>query len=195
MALKILSWGRPGLQTHKEDIKSIINEYQPICLGLQETYLEPHLSAKFKNYTTQRNDFQQGSLASGGVACLTSCQMPSKSILLNTQLQAVAIQIQLNSRITVCYLYLPPRVHIEQRHLDYLIQQLPSPFFLLGDFNGHNPLWGRTDTNPRGRQIETLIEDRGLCILNDNSYTHFHQASHTFHTIDLAICSPSLAPY
>ncbi|GBM48868.1 hypothetical protein AVEN_36925-1 [Araneus ventricosus] len=142
-----------------------------------------------------RSDFQQGSRASGGVACLTSCQIPSKPILLNTQLQAVALQIQLNSRITICYLYLPPSVHIKQRHLDDLIQQLPSPFFLLGDFNGHNPLWGSSDTNPRGCQIETLIEDHGLCILNDNSYTHFHQASHTFHTIDLAICSPSLAPF
>ncbi|GBN24737.1 putative RNA-directed DNA polymerase from transposon X-element, partial [Araneus ventricosus] len=142
----------------------------------------------------ERNDFQQGSRASGGVACLTSCQIPSKPILLNTQLQAVAIQIQLNS-LTVCYLYLPPRVHIEKRHLDALIRQLPSPFFLLGDFNGHNTLWGSTDTNPRGCQIETLVEDHGLCLLNDNSYTHFHQASQTFHTIDLAICSPSLVPY
>ncbi|GBL72875.1 hypothetical protein AVEN_128070-1 [Araneus ventricosus] len=66
---------------------------------------------------------------------------------------------------------------------------------MLGNFNGHNPLWGSSDTNPRGRQIETLIEDHGLCILNDNTYTHFHQASHTFHTVDLAICSPSLAPF
>ncbi|GBL92585.1 hypothetical protein AVEN_123766-1 [Araneus ventricosus] len=56
-------------------------------------------------------------------------------------------------------------------------------------------VWGSSDTNPRGRQTETLIEDHGLCILNDNSYTHFHQASNTFHTIDLAICSPSLAPF
>ncbi|GBO40628.1 hypothetical protein AVEN_152033-1 [Araneus ventricosus] len=55
-------------------------------------------------------------------------------------------------------------------------------------------LWGSTDTNPRGRQIETLIEDHCLCLLNDNSYTHFHRASQKFHTIDLAICSP-LAPY
>ncbi|GBM11332.1 hypothetical protein AVEN_13568-1 [Araneus ventricosus] len=67
----------------------------------KETYLKPHLSAEFKNYATQRSDFQQGSRASGGVACLTSCQIPSKPILLNTQLQAVALQIQLNSRITV----------------------------------------------------------------------------------------------
>ncbi|GBM32137.1 hypothetical protein AVEN_262427-1, partial [Araneus ventricosus] len=132
-------------------------------------------SAKFKNYTTQRNDFQQGSRASGGMVCLSSCEIPSKPILLNTQLQEVAIQIQLNSRITVCYLYVHPRLHIEQRHLDDLIQQLPSPFFLASDFNDHNPLWGSTDTNPRGRQIETLIEDHGLCFLNDNSYTHFHQ--------------------
>ncbi|GBM36913.1 hypothetical protein AVEN_14896-1 [Araneus ventricosus] len=129
MALKIVSWNCHGLQTHKEDIKSIINKFQPICLGLQETYLKPNLPAKFKNYITQRNDFQQGSRASGG------------------------------------------------------------------DFNGHNTPWGSTDTNPRGCQIETLIEDHGLCLLNDNSYTHFHQASQTFHIIDLAICSPSLVPY
>ncbi|GBN23766.1 hypothetical protein AVEN_104380-1 [Araneus ventricosus] len=140
MALKIVSWNCHGLQTQKEDIESIINKFQPICLGLQETYLKPHLSAKFKNYITQRNDFQHGSRASGGVACLTSWQMPSKPILLNTQLQADAIQIQLGSRITVCYLYLPPRDHIEQRHLDELIRQLPSPFFLQGDLNGHNSL-------------------------------------------------------
>ncbi|GBN35475.1 hypothetical protein AVEN_165530-1 [Araneus ventricosus] len=87
------------------------------------------------------------------------------------------------------------RDHIEQRHLDELIRQLPSSFFLLGHFNGHNTLWGSTDTNPRGRQIETLIEDHCLCLLNDNSYMHFHEASQTFHTIDLAICSPTLAPY
>ncbi|GBN62854.1 hypothetical protein AVEN_110317-1 [Araneus ventricosus] len=134
MALKIVSRNCHGLQTHKEDIKSILNKYQPICLDLQETYLKPHLSSKFKNYTTQRNDFQQGSRASGGMVCLSSCQIPSKPILLNTQLQEVAIQIQLNSRITVCYVYVPPRVHIEQRHLDDLIQQLPSPFFLARRF-------------------------------------------------------------
>ncbi|GBL98167.1 hypothetical protein AVEN_268258-1 [Araneus ventricosus] len=87
MDLKIVSWNCHGLQTHKEAIKSIINKYQTIFLGLQETYLKPHLSAKFKHYyTTQRNYFQQGSRASGGVACLTSCQIPSKPILLNTQL-------------------------------------------------------------------------------------------------------------
>ncbi|GBM02665.1 hypothetical protein AVEN_258962-1 [Araneus ventricosus] len=162
-------------------------------LDNSETFLKPYFYTEFKNYTIQRNDFQ-GSRASGGVACLTSCQIPSKPIHLNTQLlyTAVAIQIQLNSRITICFLYLPPRDHIEQRHLDELIRQLPGPFFLLGDFNGHNTLWGSTDTNPRGRQIETLIEDHCQCLLNDD--THFHQASQTFHTIDLAICSPSLAP-
>ncbi|GBM11511.1 hypothetical protein AVEN_101889-1 [Araneus ventricosus] len=90
---------------------------------------------------------------------------------------------------------LPSRDHIEQRHFDELILQLPSPLFLRCDFNGHNTLWGSTDTNPRGRQIETLIEDHCLCLLNDNSYTHFHQVPQTFHKIDLVMCSPSLALY
>ncbi|GBO37185.1 hypothetical protein AVEN_158775-1 [Araneus ventricosus] len=113
----------------ESDLQTSDNSISEMELSEEETYLKPNLSAKFKNFITQRNDFQQGSRASGG------------------------------------------------------------------DFNGHNTLWGSTDTNPRGCQIETLVEDHGLCLLNDNSYTHFHQASQTFYTIDLAICSPSLVPY
>ncbi|GFU06796.1 uncharacterized protein TNCV_4353541 [Trichonephila clavipes] len=35
-----------------------------------------------------------------------------------------------------------------------LVDQLPAPFVILGDFNGHSTLWGSVKTNPRGRQIE-----------------------------------------
>ncbi|GBM16126.1 putative RNA-directed DNA polymerase from transposon BS, partial [Araneus ventricosus] len=36
--------------------------------------------------------------------------------------------------------------------------QLPVPFIVLGDFNGHNTLWGSVDTNARGRQVEKLLD-------------------------------------
>ncbi|GFS70676.1 putative RNA-directed DNA polymerase from transposon BS [Nephila pilipes] len=63
-----------------------------------------------------------------------------------------------------------------------------------GDFNGHSPQWGYDGTNSRGRQIERLISDHSLCLLNTDEKTYFHAPTRTFHSLDLAICSPTLLP-
>ncbi|GFU68803.1 hypothetical protein TNCV_2576641 [Trichonephila clavipes] len=90
--------------------------------------------------------------------------------------------------------YLPPNVVIRQQDLNDLVDQLPAPFVILGDFNGHSTLWGSVKTNHRGRQIEQVLSDHCLCLLNHEEPTHFHEPTRSFHTLDLAICSPSLLP-
>ncbi|GFU21266.1 putative RNA-directed DNA polymerase from transposon X-element [Trichonephila clavipes] len=50
-------------------------------------------------------------------------------------------------------LYLPPNAVIHQQDLNNLVDQLPVPFVIFGDFNEHSTLWGSVKTNPRGRQI------------------------------------------
>ncbi|GFX38432.1 putative RNA-directed DNA polymerase from transposon X-element [Trichonephila clavipes] len=91
--------------------------------------------------------------------------------------------------------FLPPNTVIHQHDLNNLVDQLPAPFIILGDFNGHSTLWGSTKTNPRGRQIEQVLSDHCLCLLNHEEPTYFHEPTRSFHTIDLAICSPSLLPH
>ncbi|GFU07082.1 RNA-directed DNA polymerase from mobile element jockey [Trichonephila clavipes] len=59
-----------------------------------------------------------------------------------TSLQAVAVRIHIHSLVTVCCVYLPPNDVVPQVDLNRLVSQLPAPFLLLGDFNGHSPLWG-----------------------------------------------------
>ncbi|GBN22722.1 hypothetical protein AVEN_68056-1 [Araneus ventricosus] len=92
-------------------------------------------------------------------------------------------------------LYLPPNQQINQTDLNDLIYQLPDPFILLGDFNGHSSIWGSSDSNSRGVQIEQLLTHHNLCLLNSDQQTYFHQTTKTFHSIDLAICSPSIYPF
>ncbi|GBN35438.1 hypothetical protein AVEN_38324-1, partial [Araneus ventricosus] len=75
------------------------------------------------------------------------------------------------------------------------VDELPTPFIILGDFNGHSPLWGSKNTNLRGRQIEEFVNTHSLCLLNNGEDTYFHQRSRTFHSLYLALCTPSLAPY
>ena len=64
-----------------------------------------------------------------------------REIKLNTDFQAVAVSVTLEKEITLCSVYVPPSFALRSEHLNSLLQQLPSPFFFLGDFNGHNVLW------------------------------------------------------
>ncbi|GFU40376.1 putative RNA-directed DNA polymerase from transposon X-element [Trichonephila clavipes] len=96
----------------------------------------------------------EGSSVSGGVCILTSLDVPSSALPLHTSLQAVTVRIHSTSLFTVCCLYLPPNDVIRQQDLNDLVNQLPAPFVILGDLNGHSTLWGSVKMNPRGRQIE-----------------------------------------
>ncbi|KFM68908.1 hypothetical protein X975_14817, partial [Stegodyphus mimosarum] len=139
-----------------------------------------------------RKDCVNNDHASGGVGLLISHNFPSSVFPLQTNLQAIAAQLNIHRLITICSLYLSPNENISQSDLDDLINQLPPPFILIGDLNGHNPLWGSADINSRGRQIEKMIDDHAICILNDGKNTYFHQPTKSFHALDLAIVSPSI---
>ncbi|GFT01389.1 RNase H domain-containing protein [Trichonephila clavipes] len=91
----------------------------------------------------------------------------------NKDTSAVAVRIHSTSLITVCCLYLPPNTVIHQHDLNNLVDQLPAPFVILGDFNGHSTLWGSVKTNPRGRQIEQDLynSDHFPVILSHDSDT------------------------
>ncbi|GBM39890.1 hypothetical protein AVEN_14871-1, partial [Araneus ventricosus] len=160
----------------------------------EETYLKPHDKIQIKHYNIL-NKIHNDDRASGGVSLLISNDVPSAPLELNSSLQAVAVRIHLHSLITVCNLYIPPNQHVAQSELNNLIHQLPTPFVLIGDLNGHSPIWGSPNTNSRGLQTEKLITDFNLCLLNSDQETYFHQPTGTFHSTDLAICSPVIFPF
>ena len=76
---------------------------------------------------------------------------------MNTNLQAVAVSITLHRVITLCSIYIPPSSRLSAKDLDDLVPQQPSPFILLGEFNGHNILGGSKNINDKGRIIEILL--------------------------------------
>ena len=50
--------------------------------------------------------------------------------------------ISTSKTITICSLYLPPSENLNIVLLTRLIAQLPTPFAICGDFNGHSVTWG-----------------------------------------------------
>jgi len=111
---------------------------------------------------------------------------------LNTPLQAVAVRVRLNKVVTFCSIYFPLSGYVGKTDPINLITQLPSPFVLLGDFNGHSPVWGNESYNSRGQMLEDLFLEMDLCILNDGSSTYIHPATGSTSALDISICGPSL---
>lgn len=193
--MALVSWNCHGFKQHVSELRDLVNTYHPACIAVQETFLRSSQTAKLRRYSTFRNDNDGGERVSGGVALFVSQNYPSCPFHINTELQAVAIQIHIHSLVTICSLYLPPNTTISQISLHNLINQLPVPFIVLGDFNGHSPLWGSPDLNHRGKQIEKVLSEHDLSLFNTDEKTYFHSPSRSFHSLDLAICSPSTFPY
>ncbi|GFY39598.1 putative tick transposon [Trichonephila inaurata madagascariensis] len=147
-----------------------MNEHIPVYVALQETFLKPSCTSYIQGYSILRKDCSTGERACGGVALLINHVTPFSPVLICTSLQAVA----------------------QCRELQELIDQLPLPFILLGDFNAHHLLWGCQDVNSRGKVVEKLLTELDLTLLNDGSNTYFHSPTQSFSAIDLSICSPSL---
>ena len=92
--------------------------------------------------------------ACGGVSVLVKKSIPHRQISLNANFQAVAVVLSLHKTITICSIYIPPRYQLGNRELSDLLDQLPSPFILLGDMNAHNITWGNPDNNSKGDKLK-----------------------------------------
>ena len=189
---RIIQWNCRGIRPRYEELLLLLTLLRPSVFCLQETYLKPEDTFTFKGFNTYNHIHSDCLRASGGSSIFVHSSCPQREIKLKTDLQAVAVSVTLEKEITLCSIYIPPSFALRPKHLNSLLQQLPSPFMLLGDFNGHNVLWGSKDNDPRGDLIEDFITQNDICLMNDKSNTFLDSGKGTFSALDLSICHPSL---
>ena len=67
---------------------------------------------------------------------------------------------------------------LNSQHLDNLLQQRPSPYIMIGDFNGHNILWGNKNNDSKGELIENFLTKNDIYIYMNDTFlqvrNHFH---------------------
>lgn len=73
--------------------------------------------------------------------------------------------------------------HFKASDLENAKQQLPHPFFLVGDFNSHNEFWGSEKTDLKGKQINQIIEGDRSILLNYGEHTQLNPENGLFSTI------------
>ena len=187
----ILQWNLQSYRTKFSELKQLINFYSPICICLQETLLKPGNNYPPSQYNLIHSSPTRADGHERGAGILVHTRVHFETVDLNTDLQAVAVSLFLRQKYTVCSLYLP-HVPVNQQDINNLLQQLPSPFLLLGDMNAKSFLWGSDLSDTRGRLFEEALLTFPMSLLTDGSPTHYHVQTNSYSTIDLSFCSTSV---
>ena len=72
----------------------------------------------------------------------------------------MAARVTLDKVVTFCSIYLPPSDHVAKTDLINLIEQLPSPFVLLGNFNGYSRFGIMSPITPEDKCWRTSSQKR-----------------------------------
>jgi ribonuclease HI/exonuclease III len=192
--MALLQWNPNGFHAHVEELQVLVSDFSPVIFCLQETKFRTTESVTFKNYTLYRTDFPTAGRACGGVAIGVVDSVHSAPVHITTNLQAVAVRVHLQQQLTILNLYITRDQDFTLLDLQDLLQQLPQPVLVVGDFNSYNVLWGSARTEPRGRTVADFIDASNLVLLNTGAYTHFSLGNGSYSAIDLSLASPVVAP-
>ena len=190
---KILQWNCQGYRAKYEDLCKLLNQENPAIVILQETMLN-HQPLRPPNSYSIYSNFHAPT-PGHGLATLIRRDIPHSILNIQTNLQASAFRIQLSRQYTLLNMYLSPRQHIQLNEISTIIDQLPPPIIVGGDFNSRHPLWDNRCNHPdaRSRTIENMLLSSSLSILNTGIATHFHTQTGTTSAIDITLCTATLS--
>ena len=105
-----ISWNCRGVSNKESSLIDLVNDKNPICVCLQETKLGENSKFHFSNYNfVHKNQTIGGNeKAKGGVGILIKPGVNYVEINLDTIFQAVAVQLNVFKKVTVCSIYIPP---------------------------------------------------------------------------------------
>ena len=190
--MSIIQWNIQGYTRRYTDLRKLIETSSPGCICLQETMLGSKVPRPPAGYSIITHPSEADPIPGMGLATLINSSLPFIKLDLNTNIQALAVRVGLNKLVTVCNIYISPRINHEEEEFIDLIEQLPPTYIVLGDFNAKSTLWGDTATDAKGRVIESLLQDETISLMNTGEHTHIHTQTGTTHAIDLSLCSSEL---
>ena len=105
----IIQWNCRGLKANYNEILIFNNTtFLRLSFVSRETFLKNTDNINFNNYSLYNHIATENQKASGGSSILVKSNVPHRQIDINSNLQAVAVNVTLSKSITICSLYLPP---------------------------------------------------------------------------------------
>ena len=151
-----IQWNCRGYTVNYDELLLLIAEVNPTAICLLETFKKDRDKPNIKTF--EQYDYIHGTRqrALGEVSIIMRKNIPLNKININTYLQAIAVSATLHKTPTIYSQYLPPHDPINENELNDLIEQIPKPLILMGDFNNHNIIWGSKSTNKRSKKKSSI---------------------------------------
>ena len=187
--LNILQLNICGLSKKKTELAKVFNERKVHIALLQETLhnnAELHITG-YTSYACRCTDCRGiVTYIRNDLTADVTHQTPNTP----TDVQKCTVWKD-NKKYKIYNVYSPP---LEVCRIEELQDGIHQNTIIAGDFNGHSPLWGYTDTNDTGRYIEELCASTNLLVMQDENSTPtlLHRAHNTLSRPDLTIVSADL---
>jgi len=191
--MTIIQWNIRGYRANYGELINLLRTYTPQCVCLQETLLGDRVPRPPQRYYLRCCSPSADPTPGTGLAILVHRSQSCIDVPLRTPLQALACRVGTGRMVTICNIYISPNEVIRNHDLEQLIQQLPPPYLLLGDFNAKHPLWGGLTDNLSGRSVDQFITNNDVVLMNSGANTHYHVQTNSHSAIDLSLCSPGIA--
>jgi exonuclease III len=98
----IIQWNCRSFKSNYDEVHLLLQEYNPVAVCLQETFLKESDTISIKNYNMYNTFSANGDRAIGGASIIVNGHTPHSQVRLTTNLQAVAVRITLHKTITIC---------------------------------------------------------------------------------------------
>ena len=195
--LKIIQWNIRNLYSNKFALTTLCTHTNPHVIVLQETWSTSNSKIHIPGYNLiSHTPRDSNNCKGGGVAILAANSIPITSIPIQSNLEVCAARIHSSTNpFTLISLYIPPNNNHPNivNELNDLLANLPPPFLICTDANGHHQSWGSEIDNTRGRIVYDWLNNNNSSILNTGEPTYeTHQGNFTH--IDLSLSSPNLSP-
>lgn len=189
MAQSILQWNCRSILNKKSDLIYLTNKYGPFIIALSEIWLKPDCNFRLPGFTCLRDVRVDGY---AGCALLVKEGFSFSRIMVPSPENFHIVAARVNN-YTVVSLYIAHTTKPILLQLSSILESLPPPLFILGDFNCHHRVWGSGKTDSLGEAWLELIHPLNLCILNTGSPTRRSRPNEVSSVVDLSLCSPCLA--
>ena len=193
--VKIISWNCQGINAKKLNLQSFINEIQPDIICLQETQLNPaNANVNVKGYENYYSHKATSTRGHGGTGILVNPKLPQGKIDIQSRLQATAVRVTLDKPISICSIYISEedwRV-ISPDEIKKLIEDIPHPKIVTGDWNARSLLWHSDISCTKGKYLEEIFDKLNMVVIDEDMQTHISTANNSSSHIDITIVSPAL---
>lgn len=189
-----MSWNIRSMTHNLDELKILLTRHNPTIVTLQEIIRIPNLnSPPLNNYNWF---FHQATNTSNHSVCIgIQKHIPSKQINLSSNIPAIAAKISSPIECTIVSLYLSPSLPSAFLALETenILQQLPSPTIVLGDFNAQHSSWGCPTTNSRGNLLQTSFDTSYMEVIYNTIATRICSSRGTGSILDYCAISSSIA--